>query len=427
VHSADDSPLEPEAKERLAALVGQAQELVSGLHGRGPELLEELAQHSTDPQGNPLRITDAVEESARWQERIAPAVDDLGQAYRDTSAALGGIRDLFEEMTLSDAALTPLLDVSRARRRLASQGSLASDFLDRQEGTCRWLAPPTRRGAQRASLHAAPIDVAPVLQRILWGAIPGTVATSATLTVGGRFGWWARRSGLTEASESAAYPSPFHHAEQALLALPRDLPNPNEPDFLTRANERILQAIWLSGGGTFVLCTSYAAIDSITRYLRQQLPGPVLAQGEGSRHKLLVRFREDPRCVLVATDSFWEGVDVKGHALRQVIIPRLPFRVPSDPLAEAQYELERERNRDPFKSRALPRAVIKLRQGYGRLIRSHADRGVVLILDRRIHERTYGRVMLASLPPAQRINAPWRRVREALEAFWAAAPTAPKP
>jgi ATP-dependent DNA helicase DinG len=141
-------------------------------------------------------------------------------------------------------------------------------------------------------------------------------------------------------------------------------------------------------------------------------------QGELPRPTLLRRFRQTPRAILVGTDSFWEGVSVQGDALRLVIIPRLPFRVPTDPLRVARHERLKARGKDPFRAYALPQAVIKLRQGYGRLIRSHSDRGVVLILDRRLHDRTYGRRILAALPPARRVTGPWTRVMQAMVTFY---------
>lgn len=263
----------------------------------------------------------------------------------------------------------------------------------------------------------APIDVARVLGRILWEPLPGTASTSATLAVGRNFTPWLSRVGAPRDTGQHLHPSPFDHASQALLALPRDLPPPDHPDFLARTTDRVIEAVELSDGGTFVLCTSYDAVRAYARALDGR-GRPVLAQTRDRRGQLLERFRSDPRSVLVGTDAFWEGVSVKGEGLRQVIIPRIPFRVPTDPLQEAQFERERQRGRDPFRSRALPHAVLRLRQGYGRLLRSTTDRGAVVLLDRRIHERTYGRVILHALPPARRVVGPWRRISEALRAFF---------
>ena len=292
-------------------------------------------------------------------------------------------------------------------------------FLDEHPDFARWLEPIQDRGKRLAAVVRAPIDVAPTLKRILWHKLPGSVATSATLAVAGRFGHWQGRVGLSEA-ETSVHASPFDHASQALLALPRDLPDPRKPEFLARSAECVLECVAASNGGAFVLCTSYEAVEVYAAALSRALPGTlVLAQGRMPRSVMLQRFMEHRDAVLVGVDSFWEGVSVKGDALRLVVIPRLPFRVPSDPLQEARLERIKARGRDAFRSYSLPHAVLRLRQGYGRLIRSTTDRGVVVVLDRRIHERSYGALMLRSLPPARKVNAPWRRVIEEVREFYA--------
>jgi ATP-dependent DNA helicase DinG len=185
-----------------------------------------------------------------------------------------------------------------------------------------------------------------------------------------------------------------------------------------------MEAIHTAGGGAFVLCTSVRAVREYAEACRRGLPPhiPVLAQGDAARPILLDRFRELQDAVLVGTDSFWEGVSVKGDGLRLVVIPRLPFRVPTEPLQQARHERIAAQGGDPFKALTLPQAVLKLRQGYGRLIRSTTDRGVVLLLDRRVIDKSYGRVVLAALPPARRLSAPWARVREEMYRFYAERP-----
>ena len=284
---------------------------------------------------------------------------------------------------------------------------------------CRWVElARTAKRSHTASLAYAHIDVADTIRKLLWRPFPGTVVTSATLTVAGRFQYWRRRTGLDFGTD-AEFPSPFDHARQAMLALPKDQPSPNQPNFLAATERQIIDLIRASDGGAFVLCTSYEAIQHYSRALREAgVPGPVLAQGETGKSQLLQRFSSNYRAVLVATDSFWEGVSVKGDQLRLVIIPRLPFRVPTDPLRQARHERLAKRGIDAFKAYSLPEAVIKLRQGYGRLIRSTTDRGVVVILDRRIHERAYGAILLRSLPPAQRVVGPWRMVFPRVQTFY---------
>jgi ATP-dependent DNA helicase DinG len=247
-----------------------------------------------------------------------------------------------------------------------------------------------------------------------------TVLTSATLAVTGSAEPWLGRVGLPEAT-FAQFPSPFDYAKQAILALPKDLPAPDAPDFHERVAEVLAGAISQSRGGAFVLCTSYAAVDELSARVEARLAGrhAILRQGKGSRERLLARFRDDHGSVLFGTDSFWEGVSVKGEALRLVLIPKLPFRVPTEPVAQARQERLVRQGRDPFRTWALPEAVLRLRQGFGRLIRTATDRGAVMICDRRVHEMWYGRVFLASLPPARRVVGPTRMVLEALGEFYA--------
>ena len=373
---------------------------------------EMLSEH-LGPSGSPTRITEPLRESPRWQD-ITTTIEDLSQQLEETIGALDAVEALFGEAPAPERS-QPILDLQRAKRRLSGHVGTLAAFLQGDEANCSWLEGQNRQRAGGAAVVVAPIDVSEPLQRLLWDRYPGCVATSATMTVAGNFSHWLSRAGLVGA-ETAVFPSPFDHAKQALLALPRDVVVPDHPEFMSASTRIITEAIQTTAGGAFVLCTSYSAIRHYSDALREALPAtwPVLAQGEAPRDGLLRRFKESGRAVLVGTDSFWEGVDVKGSALRLVIIPRLPFRVPTDPLRVARHERIRARGGDAFLAYSLPEAVIMLRQGYGRLIRSRRDRGSVLILDRRIHERRYGAIMLRSLPPARRANGPWRRVREIL-------------
>jgi len=403
------------ARQQLEA---RAAGLMPSIHGLGTGVeatLEPLARQVRDQA---LRITDAVRDSDDWRLDTVPVVRHLQSELDDVVAGLDRLLEPFEGIRLDEADQQPVLDLTRAKRRLVRHAEVASGFLDDDAERCRWLAPDRgRRQRPMARLAVAPIEVRDTLRKILFHPIPGVTATSATLTIRGSFGFFKARTGVLEADE-VLFPSPFDHARQAVLGLPRDLPDPNAPDYMRATTEVIAQAIETSDGGTFVLCTSHRAVDAYRRALEGR-GRPVFAQGRGSRAKLLDRFREQPRSVLVGTDSFWEGVSVKGWGLRQVIIPRVPFRVPTEPLQQARHERIQQRGFDPFRAYVLPEAVIKLRQGYGRLIRGHDDRGAVLLLDRRIHDRQYGRILLQSLPPARRVVGPWRRVHEELQALFA--------
>lgn len=416
-HLGPSSALDGPGQDSLRELLPEALDAVHNLRDEGVGALEVLATLLGD---DPVRLTPALEASPRWLTELEPPVIrvlDLTQAALDK---LSRIQALFAEITLPEADVPPIHDLNRARRRLATYLQSISSLLDEGPDRCRWIEPPRSSRAPGATLNVAPIDVAPVLRRLIWDVLPGTASTSATLTVGGSFSYFQRRIGVVE-PVTATFESPFDYAEQAVLATPRGLPLPDESHFLAETARVIGDAVRLSGGGTFVLCTSYAAVDHYARYLTHTLPPalPVLAQGRTGRDALLRRFRDDPRAILVGTDAFWEGVSVRGWGLRQVIVPRLPFRVPSDPLHLARVEAEREAGRDPFRSIVLPQAILRMRQGFGRLIRSRADRGVVLMLDRRLHERTYGRVIVRSLPPARHLQGDWPEVRSGIEAYWA--------
>ncbi len=365
-------------------------------------------------QPTAVRITDEVRRADAWELDVVPTVRHLTSELEDVVRGLEKLVDPFEDLELPEALQQPLLDLNRARRRLATHIDVALGFLDDDPERVRWTAPDRgRRGVRTTRLALAPIEVRDTLRRILFDPIPGVTCTSATLTVAGRFGFFRSRTGFDGGNE-VVFESPFDHARQAVLGLPRDLPPPNHPDFLRASTDAILAAVEASDGGAFVLCTSYRAVDHYAEALRRRGGRTVLAQGQGSRHRMLERFKEERRAVLVGTDSFWEGVSVKGEGLRLVVIPRLPFRVPTEPLLQARHERIQQRGYDPFRAYALPEAVIKLRQGYGRLIRGHRDRGAVVLLDRRIHEKAYGRILLSSLPPARRVTGPWRRVEEEL-------------
>lgn len=384
------------------------------------EVVLPLLADALDPKDPVRRITAHLDEDPWWTQEVRPPVARLASRIEGVADALTAIDDALPD-EVPGPVQQPRLDLRRAARRLSDQAAAARAFLDGiDDETCRWIEPRTIRGhGVVAEPCAAPIEVAPVLRRVLWDALSGVVATSATLTVDGDFGFFARRVGMPEASE-LILPSPFVHAEQAMIGLPTDLPDPNHPQFLDVSARVIFDAVRASGGGAFVLCTSFAAIRAYARHLRRYLPSEVvvLEQEAGvSRSVLLDRFQRHKHAVLVGADSFWEGVSVQGFGLRLVVIPRLPFRVPTDPLRVARQDRLKARGMSPFRVDTLPEAVLRLRQGYGRLIRARTDHGVVLILDDRVRTKSYGRVVLSSLPGARRVQGPWSQVCAALRGF----------
>ncbi len=253
------------------------------------------------------------------------------------------------------------------------------------------------QGRQNVFLQATPIDVGPILRECLWSKLECAVLTSATLAVGGGFDYIRQRLGLEHARESVL-PSHFDYESQALLYVPPDLPDPRTPQFTVKAAERIRQLLEITRGRAFVLFTSYAQMNEIHQRLLGEVEFPILRQGDAPKSALLEEFRLTPNAVLFATSSFWQGVDVQGDQLSCVIIDRLPFAVPSDPVVAARVKAIDAEGGNAFFEYQVPAAVITLKQGFGRLIRSLHDRGLLVLLDNRILKKQYGRVFVESLP-----------------------------
>ncbi|HEY8414550.1 MAG TPA: ATP-dependent DNA helicase [Thermaerobacter sp.] len=248
----------------------------------------------------------------------------------------------------------------------------------------------------RSTLHVSPLRVDDVLGQELVGRGVPVVFTSATLTVGRRFDSFARRVGVRQA-RVLLVPSPFDYRRQRLLWIPPGMPDPNDPTFASRAVAVIAEVIEAMGGRTLCLFTSHAAMRAAAEVLRATIPYPILCQGDADRAELLALFREQEESVLLGTGSFWQGVDVAGASLSCVIIERLPFAVPDDPVQRARHAQAERAGLSPFWEVSLPEAVVRFRQGVGRLIRSRRDRGLLVILDPRVRTRRYGRVFLESL------------------------------
>ncbi len=264
-------------------------------------------------------------------------------------------------------------------------------WLERRGGRGHGSAPVTY-------LQATPIDVSELLGELLFENFPSIVLTSATLTVQGGFAHIRKRLGMNDAHELVV-PSHFRYGDQALLYLPQDMPDPRDANFQEEAAKRIRRMLDITRGRAFCLFTSYQQMHDLYERLLVEVGYPLLLQGTAPRKALLEEFRETPNAVLFGTSSFWQGVDVQGEALSCVIVDRLPFAVPSDPVVQARMRAIEEGGGNAFFEYQVPSAVITLKQGFGRLIRSLEDRGVLMLLDPRIQRQRYGRVFIESLPP----------------------------
>ncbi|MCS7285522.1 MAG: helicase C-terminal domain-containing protein [Anaerolineae bacterium] len=353
-----------------------------------------------------IRITRAIRTQPDWA-RVEIAWESVN---RSLSRLIDGLsRFLRDLQSLSEMAEDYYLE-----SLLQELGGTLSRLLEWQARAHTILVAPSEQGIYWAhlnpsggyiSLNAAPLHVAPVLEKSIFSSKESVILTSATLRVGESFEYIRERLGITEAEE-LALGSPFDYRSSALLYLPSDIPEPDTPNYQRMVEEAILKLAKALEGKTLVLFTSYRQLQRTAKAITPALAEEgilVLEQGEtASRTQLLETFRTAEKAVLMGTRSFWEGIDVMGETLSCVIIPRLPFSVPTDPIFSARSETYE----DPFHQYALPESILRLRQGFGRLIRSRTDRGIVVILDKRIQTRQYGKLFLQSLPPCTVMKGP---------------------
>ncbi|HTR77999.1 MAG TPA: helicase C-terminal domain-containing protein, partial [Gemmatimonadaceae bacterium] len=360
---------------------------------------------------------------AGLRRALEGTTDELEQLHE-------GLRLIHERMERADdqdESMSSLWNEVRAvGRRLAAAGDALTHGLDAPPGsrTIRWME---ARGRDKAvAVSSVPLDLAPILREDLFARAKTTIVTSATLATDPRFAFVTARLGLdTSALEpyTEIYPSPFAFARQALLVVPTDLapPNVDPAGHATGVAAIALDLAAVADGGMFMLFTSHRDVQAMAARLRNQFVGRkrlLLVQGEEPRDALLTRFRESGRAILLGTASFWEGVDVPGTALHALLIAKLPFRVPTEPITAAHCEAIQAAGGDPFASYMLPHASLRLKQGFGRLIRSATDRGVVVVADSRLVAKRYGKGLLDALPPARRVTGAWQAVLPEIRSFY---------
>lgn len=388
-------------------------------------LLRHLKVGAGKNEERKLRMTSEVYASPFWRDaeqtiqRLAGEIAEYTLAMKEFMAACDKLPPRVLEKLAGN-----LLDLKGIRGRLEDAAEGMSFFTVPKDGVCHWFEVKGGKGMV-VRLCSSPIEVAESIKSVILDKLRTVVVTSATLAVGEKFDYLEKRTGIDLLDRvritELLLASPFDYGRQALAAIPSDMPEPTSPAFEASLQDYLLRTLAISRGHAFVLFTSYDLLVRTYGMLRQSMSDLGLTpmrQGEMSRHMLLGRFRKEKNAVLFGTDSFWEGVDVQGKSLEMVAIARLPFRVPTEPIHQARAEHITARGGDPFMEYTVPQAVIKFKQGFGRLIRSRDDRGVVLILDSRVLSKNYGKSFLRSLPQAGIIAGGAGEILPAMERFF---------
>jgi len=393
--------------------------------GRVFDILEAMLRQRGE---SVMRLTDDFASHPVWAAGLRTALADALGEIALLEDGLRLVRERLEADSARRDAVAPLLAEMRGvTRRLEALGDGLRRALEppkEAEPSVRWLELKGREANVAATV--VPLDLAPILREDLFRRVETVVLTSATLADDNGFRFLATRLGLDDpalAPMTGVYASPFQYPRQAILAIPSDIPAPNAdaPAHLQAVVRIALDVADASDGGIFVLFTSHRDVRLAASEVRArgiERRWPLLVHGDDGRDALLRRFRESGRAVLLGTASFWEGIDVPGRALRGLVIAKLPFRVPTEPLTAAHCEEIERRGGDSFRDYMLPNAALRLKQGFGRLIRTATDRGVVVLCDPRAITKAYGRGLLAGLPPARRIVGGWESIVGEVRAFY---------
>lgn len=412
---------------------------------RSDDFLQKCASSVNEIKSCMLELDEAAlsvletETSARINESSASGFENVFGCMKKLCSALqeftGLVRNVMESLDDDDKELPAVWESKTVIRRLEDFMQLCKSFSewDEQDEMVFYLQKkklaPKKAGDDFVlfvEFTRTPLDVAPLMNQGVFEPMNSVVCTSATLRTGNNFGYWMRRTGISFVEESRVaqqeFDSPFPYGSNVIFAVPSDAPLPdNGFEFQQYVEETVPALINAAGGRTLVLFTSYNSLRhaySTSRSLLENSGFTVLKQGDDDRFRLLERFKTDCTSVLFATDSFWEGVDVPGESLSQVIIVKLPFAVPNDPVFAARSEAIEKRGGSSFMELSVPQAVIKFRQGFGRLIRRGDDRGVIVVLDRRIVEKRYGKIFTESVPKTRRMYNPLRDIIHAEKQFF---------
>lgn len=397
------------------------------------QLIEDIKDHLNELEEEALAL---MENDFTWRlyEKTAESstlvLEKMDILYKDIANLSGKFRSLFEGIAEKDLDMPAVWESKKVVARLENAGAVCKWFIEWQERpeTIFWADKVRYKNKYGSGIYprfyATPLDIAPKMQQGVFEPLSTVVCASATLKSNNSFNYWNHRTGAAyvpaERILCREFESPFPYHQNLLLAIPNDIPMPDSRDFQPAVEEAVIELIEAAKGRTLALFTSYESLRSACEHAREVLAPKgimVLRQGEDDRFRLLETFKSVSSSVLFATDSFWEGVDVPGESLSQVIIAKLPFSVPTDPIFAARSEALLKRGGNPFMDLSLPEAVIKFRQGFGRLMRKSTDRGVVTVLDRRIIEKRYGSIFLNSIPKTKFCHSSLQEVLEAVERF----------
>lgn len=379
-----------------------------------------------------LRIRQSQRQSLPWKETVLPHISKICEGLK---VFLAGIKSMQEDLIdlenkkIQQLSQSLFTDIDALVLRLEGFQSGLEAFATKEESPeeVSWIESIQRKKFNDCVLVTAQLNIAQRLASALFSRFPTTILCSATLATNREFGFVRQRLGLTEAFlgdrviQEAIYDAPFDYPKQALLAVPNDIPPQGHPQYMAKICESIKQIIRVSRGNAFVLFTSYGMLKKCYDSLEPSLTSEryvLMRQGQCTRQDLLQRFRSTERSVLFGTDSFWEGVDVKGDALRCVIIVKLPFQVPTEPLFQARTEWILEKGGNPFMHYTVPHAIVKFKQGFGRLIRNKKDRGCIVCLDPRLINKPYGSWFINSLPNCNRMAGSMEAILKKMEDFY---------
>jgi ATP-dependent DNA helicase DinG len=430
LHAADDpggQQARSDIARKLRPAVDDARERFRVLF----DMLESLADSTSD---GVVRLGEGFTEHEGWRTGPGAAVEDALMALDLLANGLRRVRGLIQDdEERAETMHERVLELNAGMLRIAAVAQslrVALGVPDPDQPLVQWIERRGGKGREPAiSISAAPIEVGAILRESLFERVSTVVLTSATLATRSGFSFIRERLGLDDSPRltEGVYESSFDFASQALLTLPTDLPVPggDSDSRYDAATAQIAEDLArITDGGIFLLFTSYRSLREVGQMLRARGAAarwPLFVQGEAPRAQILRDFTRSGRGILLGVTSFWEGVDVPGEPLRGLVITRIPFRVPTEPLTAARIEAIDRNGGNSFRDYMLPTAALRLKQGFGRLIRSASDRGVVVLMDRRAIDRPYGRYLLASLPPVDRLALPWAELQPAIRDFYAQA------